>query len=201
MDSLEINIISELKKGNVKVFEQIYHTNAGPLLTFANSLIGDFDSAKDIVHDVFVTVWEKRGSLTINTSLKAYLYRCVRNACFDYFKHQKVINKFQDQSKVELVDREINYLSSVGEFTEELLFEKRLEEVKRVIELLPDQCKRIFKLSRFEGMRNKEIASQLGISVRSVDTQIYRALKTLRDSCIDYLSISVGIFINWYLFQ
>jgi RNA polymerase sigma-70 factor (ECF subfamily) len=201
LESLEINIISEFRKGNVKVFEQIYQQNAASLLTFANSMVGDFDAAKDIVHDVFVTIWEKRSFLTINTSLKAYLYKCVRNACFDHFKHQKVIDKFQDHSKVELVEREIGYLSSIGEYSEEVLFEKRLEEVKRVIELLPEQCKKIFKLSRFEGLKNKEIALQLGISVRSVDTQIYRALKTLRDNCIDYLTVTLGLVLKWYLIR
>ena len=199
MENTEKDIVNKIRNGNIGAYEQVYSLYAGSLLLFANSVLGDFDTAKDIVQDVFLIIWEKRNFLYITSSLKAYLYKSVRNACLDYIKHQKVINKYNDLARDELFKIEINYLNSVYEPTEEMQFDTRLNEINKAIELLPEQCRKIFKLSRFEGLKNREIATQLGLSVRSVDTQIYRALKTLRNNLKDYIYLIVGIlFIKFF---
>jgi RNA polymerase sigma-70 factor, ECF subfamily len=193
LDSTEKDIVDKIKNGNIKAYEQIYHLHSGSLLLYANSLVGSFDVAKDIVQDVFVTIWEKRNLLFISASLKSYLYKSVRNACLDFIKHQKVIEKYNDQARNELFEMEVKYNSSVFELSEEIIFDTRLNEINKAIEMLPDQCRKIFKLSRFDGFKNREIAAQLGISIRSVDTQIYRALKTLRGTLRNIITLMIGI--------
>jgi RNA polymerase sigma-70 factor, ECF subfamily len=181
LNNPELHIIEQINNGNIEAYKSLYDKFYTGLLLYANSIINNIDISKDIVQDIFFKLWEKRKEFTIKYSLKSYLYTTVRNSCMDYLKHLKVEKKYFDHSLAELKEKELNFFSELFTNPDEYDFEKYLKEIGTVIEDLPEQCRKIFKLSRFEGMKNGEVARHLNLSVRTVDTQIYRALKTLRE--------------------
>jgi RNA polymerase sigma-19 factor, ECF subfamily len=188
LNDSELHIIKQINEGNIATFKSLYDTFYTCLLVYANSIINDIGVSKDIVQDIFLKLWEKRNEFTIKYSLKSYLYTAVRNSCMDYLKHLKVEKKYIDHSLVELKEKELTFFSELFIHPEEDDFEKYLNEITTVIEELPEQCRKIFKLSRFEGMKNNEVARYLNLSVRTIDTQLYRALKTLREKLNKYLT-------------
>jgi RNA polymerase sigma-70 factor (ECF subfamily) len=188
LNNPEINIAKQINEGNIEAFKSLYDTFYTCLLLYANSIINDIELSKDILQDIFLKLWEKRKEFTIKYSLKSYLYTAVRNSCMDHLKHRKVEKKYVDHSLVELKDKELAFFSELFIHPEEDDFEKYLNEINAVIEKLPEQCRKIFKLSRFEGMKNNEVARHLNLSVRTIDTQLYRALKTLQEKLNKYLT-------------
>lgn len=142
---------------------------------------------EELVQGLFVYIWEKREQLTINTSMKSYLYMAIRNRCFNYIKHEKVKQNYvqaQQAQEMPLVDGEAQWN-----------YEELETRVKEVIEGLPARCREIYLLSREEGLRYREIAERLGISIKTVETQMGRALKVLRRELKDYLPLWVLVFL------
>lgn len=184
MDPEEKRLLNKVRKGDHSAFEQIFRKYYQSLFLYAHSILGDEENSKDILQSVFSKFWEQRKSLIINTSLKSYLIRTVRNLCIDYHKHQKVKTKYIDLARMEIMRKEAQYLDHIFEQKEKEVFEQLIDKMSDVIDDLPDKCREIFKLSRIKGMKNKDIAIKLNLSVRTVDTQIYRALKTLRDKLL-----------------
>lgn len=169
--------------GNILEFEMLFKQYYAPLVVYACKYVTDLDVAREIVQDFFVRLYEKRQSLSIDTSVKSYLYRSVYNCCINYFnqrniqeKHLRSIDLERDDE--ENLEREIN--------TVELQ-----QQISKVINSLPSKCQRIFKMNRYEGIKNEEIAQQLNISKRTVETQISKALKILRNRLSDYLPADV----------
>jgi len=164
-------------------FEVLFKQYYAPLVVYACKYVSDIDIAREIVQDFFVRLYEKRQSLSIDTSVKSYLYRSVYNCCINYFnqrniqeKHLKSIDLERDDE--ENLEREIN--------TVELQ-----QQINKVINSLPAKCQRIFKMNRYEGLKNEEIAQLLNLSKRTVETQISKALKILRKRLSDYLPADV----------
>lgn len=152
-----------------KIFKEYYPMG----VLFARKQVHDMDTAKDIVQAVFVKMFEKRDEIKINTSIKSYVFQSVRNACINHHKHNQTK---QRHSKI-ILD------SSTEAVTDNQLEHKEFEnQIHEIIDQLPDRCKMIFKLNRFEGKKNKEIAQELDISIRTVETQISKALKFLREN-------------------
>ncbi|MBS1662013.1 MAG: RNA polymerase sigma-70 factor [Bacteroidetes bacterium] len=131
----------------------------------------DLDQAKDIVHTGFLRLWENRQRISPELSIKAYIYQIVHNICLDTLKSDKVRR------------RHIQYIkdhSSEVTRNDSLDFKQLEEMIEKAIEEFPPQMRRIFELSRKEELRYAEIAGQLGISVKTVETQMGRALAKLR---------------------
>ena len=164
---------SGLLERNEVVFDFVFQYYYSTLCAFAEVLTNDEMAAEDIVQDCFVRLWTRADEISIRGSLKNYLFTSVRNGCFDYFRHQKVKTKsFQFVSSGITID-EYN--------PESWLVESELQEkVEEGIAELPPRCQRIFRMSRFEGLKNQEIADALGLSKRTVELQITNALKALR---------------------
>jgi len=154
-------------------FEKIFKEYYPMAVLFARKQVHDMDIAKDIVQAIFVKMYEKGDQISINTSIKSYVFQAVRNACINHHKHNQIKNKHQ---KI-VID------SSSEGFNDNQLEHKEFEQqLNSIIDQLPDRCKLIFRLNRFEGKKNKEIAEELGISIRTVETQISKALKFLREN-------------------
>lgn len=144
------------------------------------------DKARDVVQDVFVALYANKGMFQINTSLKSYLFKCVYNACLNNLKQQKVYAHHHEHLK-----KNTTHIDG-----HDAVLKTELEEKIRIaVESLPDQCRKIFKMNRYEGMKNSEIATELGISIRTVETQISKALTILRASLIDYLVLLLILLI------
>jgi RNA polymerase sigma-70 factor (ECF subfamily) len=176
MEALESDKIKRLKKGNRDVFEEVFSSYYPSLLLLARKILLDASAAEDIVHHIFLQLWENKEKLQIRDSLSAYLSTSVRNACFNYLKHVKVKEDYEASFLVKVSEPDLSVTPSA------LLIEKeQVKEIKTWINQLPEKCGQVFRLSRFHSMSNKEIALLLNISVRTVENQIYRAMKILRD--------------------
>ncbi|HEX2396285.1 MAG TPA: RNA polymerase sigma-70 factor [Bacteroidales bacterium] len=162
-------------------FEHFFNQYYARLVLFAARFTDDTEIARDIVQEVFLKTWENRESITINTSLKSYLFVAVRNRCANYIKQKTISDKFISETEAELKQMEVDYYGS-AELQNSILYEQDTSEaIRQTIRELPEKCREIFELSRFDGLKSKEIAGKLQISVRTVETQIYRALRQLKE--------------------
>jgi RNA polymerase sigma-70 factor, ECF subfamily len=180
----DLFLFDRLKKGDESVFDFIFKYYYPGLVVYADRFVLDRMSAEDIVQDVFVRFWEKSKTLDTSTNLKGYFFLSVKNGCLDYLKHQKVSDKYRLQV---LSQGDIPNASDADYFIESELKSK----IELAISKLPDRCREIFILNRIDNMTSKEIALKLGISHRTVETQIGKALRLLRTELKDYLPVSV----------
>lgn len=181
-------VISSLRLGDKKVYEQLFLDNYKNLVLYAKKFVMETETARDLVQDVFVYLWDKRQKLTIDKSLSSYLFRAVHNACINYLKRESTKENYIKHFLIKL--NEGTYKTAASEDAYELVVHKDLKErIERIIETLPEQCRNIFRMSRFRGMKNKEIAEIYSISPRTVETQIYRALKILKEKLKPHLSL------------
>jgi len=166
-------------KENIESFEQLFQRYYAPLVAYASRYVYGTDVAREIVQDFFVRLYEKRNSLSIDVSLKSYLYRSVYNCCINYLNQRNIQDKHLKNIELERNDEENleNEINSV----------ELQHKIFEVIEELPAKCKRIFKMNRLEGLKNDEIAANLNLSKRTVETQISKALKILRKKLADYM--------------
>lgn len=178
-------IIRQIKEGNIDAFNALFKAFYMPLYFSCRKFIASTDEAKDLLQNVFLRFWEKREEIDIHTSLKAYLFRSVQNECLNYLRsapfHFGERNS-QDNTRFEICDSEATPDSILSIIEMEQI-------IKNTIRQLPPLCKTIFILSRLKGLKNQQIAKKLNISVRTVDTQIYRALKILKVRLKDYLAL------------
>lgn len=170
-------ILKAIAGGDKKAFEQLFREWYVRLCIYADSYLHDRDLAEDLVQNVFCLLWEKRNAIEISDSASAYLYRTIYNSALNLLKHEKVKLAFLEFQK----SRDVGGENDIERFIENENHQKLMKEVSRVIQTLPGQCREIFRMSRFEGMKNQQIALELNISVRTVEVQLYRAMKRLRD--------------------
>lgn len=186
-----------LRAGNLKVFQFLYDTHYRGLVSYARRFLPDSDIARDIVQDVYAYIWEKRKILLISRSFQSYLYRAVHNASINYLKREEHRGNYVKEFLLNVhAKSETDHEERDGY---KALLEKDLnEKIYAVIDELPEQCRNIFKLSRFKGLKNKEIAEVYSISTRTVETQIYRAMKVLRERLGQFMAMLImGL---WFLF-
>ncbi len=186
MTNMENVFIMRIRQNDSSALDELFDSYYEKLCNYAYSIIRDYTDAEDIVQDLFVAIWLRRHSLVINSSVKAYLFRCVYNACLDYRKHEKVKLKFELQGKATIESCE--FQQSIDDYD-------LSEKIEQAIEKLPEKMREIFCLSRFEQLTYAEIAMKLDISVNTVDTQIRRALKNLKKQLNEYI---ISLFVIFF---
>jgi len=182
MDQQEHKTINLIKSGDKNAFELLFSDYYPRLTVFAKKYVLDLDTAREIVQDYFVDLYESRETLNINSTLNNYLYTSVKNRCLNYLNKQKIHHQHEEQIRILSKDSVIDLQDKIEQTELEYLIWNEIAK-------LPEQCGRIFKLSRKEGIKNKDIADQLGISIRTVETQISKALKILRAGLARHLAI------------
>ncbi|HPG32368.1 MAG TPA: RNA polymerase sigma-70 factor [Lentimicrobium sp.] len=179
-----------LKNGDEQVFESIFREFYAPLCLHARRYLIDSDIAEEVVQDMFFKMWDRRDSLTINSSLAAYLYKSVTNHALNYLKYQKHIQKYQEYVGFRTDD-------NVSISAHDALVNSDLEkELLRLIKSMPERRRMIFEMSRHEGLRYNDIAEKLGISVKTVEVQMSKALEFMRNKLRDYLPV---LLVFWLL--
>ena len=159
-------------------FDAIFRTYYQQMFRYARKFVDSEDHAHNIVQDIFTTVYEKNIYQKSIEILKPYLFNAVRNGCLNHIKHEKVVRRHHSEVSLRLREDEIRYYES----TEKSLIEKETyQKIHAAIEELPETQREVILLSRFEGLKNKEIAEKLQIPVRTVETRIFRALAALRE--------------------
>ena len=162
-----------------KTFESLFNLYYSGLIVYANRFTNQIEISEDIVHDVFIALWEKKDSLFME-SAKAYLFSSVHNRCLNYLEQLNVRNKYQEQ----ILQRG----DITGLLTWEYYVESELQEhIEKAINQLPPQCRKIFIMNRFNDKSIAQIAEELEISPRTVEKHIEVALKKLRQELSDYL--------------
>jgi len=174
------SIEEDLKSGDVDAYESIFKEYYRPLVVFAMKYINNAETAKEIVQDFFVKLFEKRFTINIDTSLKSYLYKSVYNACLNYISQNETRNRHFKNMAAQAEDSIIDDHIAAVELQ---------ERIYKCIENMPEQCRKIFKMNRFDGLRNEQIAQKLNLSKRTVETQISKALKILRKKLNDYVTV------------
>lgn len=177
----------KLQEGNEQAFKTLFEKYYSSLCLFARQYLKESEAAEEAVQDMFVKIWEKRQSLHIETSVKNYLFRAVRNHCLNQIQHEKI--KAQYVGKV--IDAAHQEINPDHFFVEVDL----LERIEKSINSLPPKRQEIFRLSREQGLKYKEIADQLNISVKTVEAQMGQALKVLREELKEYSNHLIGLFL------
>lgn len=170
-------LLTSLQKGDEEAFAYVFKTFYPPLFNYAGRILRDEEQANDVVQDTFCRLYENRSNITIHISLKSYLYRSVYNNCIDLIRHKKVANAYVD---AKMLDFYFSRIIQLPEAELKMLDEDIGEAIREAIAHLPERCRQIFCLSKLEGLSNKQIAEQLGISVKTVETQMTKAFVRLR---------------------
>jgi RNA polymerase sigma-70 factor, ECF subfamily len=184
--------IEKGNKRNLSDFSSLYNNYYVLLCTIADHYLKDKYLAEEVAGDVFLHYWEKYSEITITSSVKAYLVRAVQNRCINHLEHGKVEEKHR--IKIEF-ESKLNGLAESNDYPLGSLYEKELTSlIKSALTGLPDQCRKIFLLSRDEGLSYEEISVRLNISINTIKTQIKIALAKLREKLKDYLpAIILGL--------
>jgi len=173
LDALFLRVESD----DYRAFEAIFKQTYPSLCTYANRIVKDYEMAEELVDDVFCNVWRNRKRIRINASFRSYLLASVRNKAFDCLR--KIKNR-----RNSALDTATEVANGQSIALEEIIFEELNQQIEGAIQALPTQCRTIFRMSRNESLRYKEIAAILGISIKTVDTQMGRALKHLRKTVL-----------------
>jgi RNA polymerase sigma-70 factor, ECF subfamily len=166
--------------GNLHAFEQLFKSLFKPLCGFALKYVGDTDDAKNVVHEVFIALWEKYDSLPEQTNFKSYLYTGVKNRCLNHIRDKKKHLMLE-----QVVDHPVTELETALEATE---LETRID---RAIGSLPEKCRLVFEMNRIEGLKYAQIAEKMQISIKTVEAQMSKALALLRDHLKEFLTIII----------
>src|SRR5699024_7338739 len=175
-------ILNLLKQGDEYTYELIFRRYYASLCSFATRFVNQPEVAEEIVQNIFLNLWEHRTTINIDRSLKSYLFRTVYNRCNNHLAHLKVKNNYLRFAETQNRENQFSASQTSNNFRDTELD----EIIKTEIEALPESCKKIFKMSRFEGLKYKEIATYLNISQKTVETQISRALAKLREELKEY---------------
>jgi RNA polymerase sigma-70 factor (ECF subfamily) len=178
-------------QGVEDLFEQVFKSHFKSLHAYACTIMRDSMPAEEIVQNIFLKLWEKKEEITIKENISVYLYRAVHNESLNYLRHRKVRSAYQSYAMRQ-------HKQTEQEKPAEKVVMKELEKKLEVaLQELPEQCRTIFQLSRFEDLKYREIADKLGLSVKTIENQMGKALKLLRLKLVDFLP-TILLFITLF---
>lgn len=177
-------------------FEQVFKTHFKRLHAYAFTILRNEGEAEEMVQQVFFKLWDRNvrkdsfgENLTLTGSVSAYLYRAVHNESLNYIKHQKVRSNHQ-------LHVAYSMKNEVEHPAKKVMARELEKKIHTALNELPEQCRTIFQMSRFDELKYREIAAKLGISVKTVENQMGKALKLLREKLVDFL-IFILLFIHF----
>jgi RNA polymerase sigma-70 factor (ECF subfamily) len=184
----ELNILQALQNDDTAAFDGLFRTWYAPLVRYAHPLCqNDTDSAEDLVQQVFLKFWEQRAKLNIQFSIKAYLYRMVYHQALGQIRSEKTQQRYIEHQTYVMEPMSSPAPDEAGTELQQMY--------QTALQKLPTQCKQVFELSRFESLKYREIADQLGLSVKTVEAHMGKALRVLRTELQDYL-VTISGFVG-----
>jgi RNA polymerase sigma-70 factor (ECF subfamily) len=194
-------LLNEIKKGDHEAFEFLFKNYYPRLLGYATRFIEDKEIVRDIIQECFMKLWEKRETLQ-SVSEASLLFAMVRNACLDYLKHYHLEQQYSIEYLANIEGEERLYHADFSfDPDRKLLYDELQEQIRQVIDQLPPRCKEVFLLSRFENLKNKEIAEQLHISLTAVEKHISKAISVFDRHFKDRYPIDTYIIILAWLIK
>jgi len=180
------DLVSKIHLGDERVFEHIKNEWSQRLKIFARSYVRLNDVSEDLVQDTFIKFWEARHSLNYEKMIAPYLFTILRNKCLDYLKHKVVEQKFND-----VTTENYNYwlanIYALEDASINIITENQIKKALfDAINKMPQPRREIFTMSRFKDMKNLDIAEEMGISVKTVEYHITKAISFLREELKDY---------------
>ncbi len=180
----DLLVLKKIKNGDIKAFESLFRHYYSPLCLYAVSITGRLEIAEEIVQDLFYLFWKDREKLQLFHSIKSYLYGATRNRSLQYCEHQEVKQRYRETVLSRTNDQKPSNPHDHLEYQE-------LEDlINRTLNTLPQRRLRIFKMHRFEGKKYAEIASELSLSVKTVEAEMTKALQILRKEIENYTRIA-----------
>ncbi len=182
MNLTDFYIQKKIQGGDIREFERLFTRYYGPLCHHADKILKDMDTAEDLVQEFFYHFWKNRESFTLKLSLNAYLYQSIRNNALHYLEHlavrksyaEHVFSEYRDSAKANVPsDAEMKDLGNI---------------INTTLKKMPERCSRIFRMNRFEGLKYREIALILSVSVKTVEAEMGKALQMFRKTLNDYTS-------------
>ena len=178
------DLLERLRQGDTAAFDAIFKTWYGPLVGTAERMLRDRAVAEELVQDVMLELWRRRESLAADGSAQAYLFQATRNRVLNHLRHLKIEQRSEPEVQSEV--------ASTPHADAEAVHEELDVAVQRAVQALPDRCREVFELSRVHGLKCAEIAKTLGISVKTVEAQMGKALRTLRERLAHWLPNEEG---------
>lgn len=178
-------ILSGIRDGKREAFSLLFHSYYADLVLFCGNFIKDKNACEDIVQSIFLKLWNDRQQIRIETSLKSYLLKAVRNSCLDEFRHQEIVRQYETEYKesaLDCYDTE-NYV----------LYSDLHRHLHHALEQVPALYREAFELNRFEGLKYREIAERLQVSERTVEVRVSKTLELLRKQLKEFFLIILSI--------
>lgn len=188
-------LVCALRKGDSKQFEKCYNEYYSRLFTFAFGYTRNYEAAEEMVHNGFVILWNKKETLAPDSNISSYLFTIVKNQCLNHIRDEA--KRLDNEIKGDFPFSSVHDLRSYSltSFIPEKLINEDLEKIiLNEVNQLPEQCRRVFLMSRFEQLSHKEISTNLNISVKTVENHINRALQVLRKRLGNYLYLLLIIY-------
>ena len=176
-----LDLLARIARGDRGAFEQLFREHYAGLVRFGEGLLRSRELAEDTVQEVLLNLWRQRETVRIDDSVKAYLYRAVRNRSLNQIRNERVRREAAPQ-----IVRESRGSAEAGDAA--VLSTELEEAIRGAIAELPPRCREVFELSRVRGLKYQEIAETLGISIKTVETQMGRALRSLRERLGSYMA-------------
>jgi RNA polymerase sigma-70 factor, ECF subfamily len=170
---------TRIKQDDLVEFEKLFKLFYSPLCNYAYRFLKDMDLAEEIVQEFFYNYWKNRHTMNIQISIKSYMFRAIRNNSLKYLEHVRVVKKYEQNFK------DTNGIDA-GVETNDLEARELNEIIEATLDELPERCRQIFKLSRFEGLKYNEIAEKLSISIKTVEANMGKALQLFRKNLKHY---------------
>jgi len=175
-----------IRKGDLKAFESFYLKYQPRLFVYGVGILNNEDEVMDLVQEAFISFWENREHILSDYSVIAYLYKIFHSKCLKYLRMNSVVTEFSNLSELKVQEIEISYYNHEDNLLNSIYMHDLEDLYDKTIQKLPEQCREIFMLNKQEEMRSAEIASKLGLSVRTVENQIYRAIRIVREEMKEY---------------
>jgi RNA polymerase sigma-70 factor (ECF subfamily) len=185
-------VVRKLISGDEQSFEKVYRCFYPRLIYFAKHYVFDLEVSRNIVQDVFTELWDRRNTLQEDTNLNAWLFTITKNKSLKIISHLKSQRNYDSY----LVARQlgVNYIALSDFDTSNIIFEELQAQFNAALEKLSPACRKIFEMSRFEDLKNVEIAEELNLSIKTVEAHISKALRSLRADLKDYLPLFYILF-------
>lgn len=201
MDATHVDYIeflfNQFQRGDERAFERIFKSNYNQLVGFCSQFTRDTEMSKGIAQEAFINLWVSREKIKTFNGIKAFLYTYAKSQCLNSIRHKQVVYKYEDKS-LQLQEERLNVEVLQSFEFQSLEFVELENLIETSIRSLPEKCQLVFRMSRQEGKKNKEISEELNISIKSVEANITKALKVLRADLAQFLpTILVEMIIHW----
>ncbi|MCG8698682.1 MAG: RNA polymerase sigma-70 factor [Bacteroidales bacterium] len=187
MKSPDKDILHGIYKKDIKTFELLYNQYFNRLCHYAYSYIDERKQAEDIVHDVFVALWNKKLEADTIECISSYLFRAAHHKCVSYLRHKIVQRKYEARHSLKIKEAELMYHDYKNYTFSSLQLQEMQDIIDTTINDLPGKTADIFKLSRKEELKNTEIATKLNVSVKTVEYHMTKALQALQQALKEFI--------------